>query len=183
MFGIGFGEMVVIGVLVLLAAGPDKIPVMVKTVARVYRQLRRAAMEIRASTGIDDFLREEELKELAELRKQKLLAMSGKLGVAKPSVPGKPGGYGEPGRGDPAAYGEPASDGHADDEPDAYERGASNEAGGAGLTYAQRLREAPPEGVDIAEARLAIASASDTPPADPGGEPAPASTGSSGGGV
>ncbi len=76
MFGIGFGEMLVIGVFALLAVGPDKLPGMIKTVAKTYRQLRRTADDLRQSTGIDDLLRDEELRELASFRKQKLLDLN-----------------------------------------------------------------------------------------------------------
>src|SRR5688500_9655983 len=91
MFGIGFGEMLVIGILILIAVGPDKLPTMVKTVAKTYRQFRRAATDIRASTGLDDFLRDEELKELADLRKQKLMMLSESKPGAAPTGAVKPG--------------------------------------------------------------------------------------------
>lgn len=76
MFGVGFWEMLVIAVLVLIAVGPDRLPSMIKSLARTYRQLRRTADELRASSGIDDLLRDEELRELAELRKQKLASLT-----------------------------------------------------------------------------------------------------------
>lgn len=88
MLGIGFWEMLVIGGLILVAVGPDRLPAMVKTVAKFYRQFRRTAEDLRASTGIDDILRDEELKELAELRKQKLQLLQSQVNkpVAKPVV-------------------------------------------------------------------------------------------------
>jgi sec-independent protein translocase protein TatB len=147
MFGIGFGEMIVIGLLIVLAVGPDKLPTMVKTVAKTYRQFRRAAQDIRASTGIDDFLRDEELKELADLRKQKLLAMS------KP-VPGKPGAPAGTEKAMPP--GKPGFEKGIAGKPGAYAEGEPAPiAKRAGLTHAQRIAEVPPEGVDVAEARLA----------------------------
>ena len=84
MLGIGFWEMLIIAGLILIAVGPDRLPSMVKTVAKFYRQFRRTAEDLRASTGIDDLLRDEELKELAELRKQKLAL----LGAQQPGKPG-----------------------------------------------------------------------------------------------
>lgn len=86
MLGIGFGEMVMIAVLVLIAVGPNRLPGMLKSIAKTYRQFRRAAQDIRSSTGIDDFLRDEELKELADLRKQKLSALA--MQSTKPKVAG-----------------------------------------------------------------------------------------------
>ena len=91
MFGIGFFEMVVIGGLVLVAVGPDRLPAMLKQLAKLYRQFRRTADEVRSSTGIDDLLKDEELRELAELRKQKIdfLGTGGKsLPPGKPGAPG-----------------------------------------------------------------------------------------------
>ena len=99
MFGIGFWEMLVIGGLVLVAVGPERLPSMIKQIARLYRQARRAAQDIRQSTGIDDVLRDDELKELASMRNQKIQLMGP---AAKPAlkpmskpmvgepVPGKP---------------------------------------------------------------------------------------------
>lgn len=76
MLGIGFWEMLVIAVLILVAVGPDRLPAMIKQVAKFYRQFRRTAEDLRASTGIDDLLRDEELRELADFRKQKLALMA-----------------------------------------------------------------------------------------------------------
>ena len=94
MFGIGFWEMLMIGGLVLVAVGPERLPSMIKSIARLYRQARRAATDIRQSTGIDDVLRDDELKELAALRNQKIQLLGGpasaKPTAAKP-VPGKSG--------------------------------------------------------------------------------------------
>lgn len=93
MFGIGFWEMLMIGGLILVAVGPERLPPMIKSVSRLYRQLRRAATDIRQSTGIDDLLRDEELKELAQMRNQKIQLMGGGIKpAAKPIAPGgKPG--------------------------------------------------------------------------------------------
>lgn len=153
MFGIGFGEMVVIAVLLLIAVGPDKLPTTIKTVAKAYRQFRRAANDIRASTGIDDLLRDEELKELAELRKQKLLAMSQKP-AAKPTP--------KPAAAAAAAATQPAKPAAAQAEPDEVPTAPtpfSKDAASSGLTHHQRTMEMPPEGVDVAEARHALAAA------------------------
>jgi|GEM_PF-2523961 len=76
MLGIGFGEMLAIAVLILVAVGPDRLPAMIKQVAKFYRQFRRTAEDLRASTGIDDLLRDEELRELADFRKHKLAMLA-----------------------------------------------------------------------------------------------------------
>ena len=78
--------MLVIAVLILVAVGPDRLPAMIKQVAKFYRQFRRTAEDLRASTGIDDLLRDEELRELADFRKQKLAMLAQPKPVAKPPV-------------------------------------------------------------------------------------------------
>jgi Tat protein translocase TatB subunit len=62
MFGIGFGELLVIAVLVLVAVGPNRLPTMLKSVVKGYREFRRVTRDLRASTGIDQILNEDELK-------------------------------------------------------------------------------------------------------------------------
>lgn len=62
MFGIGFGEMLIIAVVLLIAVGPKQLPSMMKTVGKGMRDLRRAADDLRKSTGIDELLRDEELR-------------------------------------------------------------------------------------------------------------------------
>ncbi len=173
MFGIGFWEMLLIGGLVLVAVGPDRLPGMIKTVARYYRQARRAAQDIRQSTGIDDLMRDEELKELAQLRNQKIQLAAGGKPVAplqksalvpKPmaSAAGKPEAGAEiPGK--PAAPEGtlPAGKPGALDKPLAAMGKPLVPSGGAmelaaplrGLSLEERRRELPPDGVDVELAR------------------------------
>ena len=61
MFGIGFGEMLIIAVILLIAVGPKQLPSLMKTVGKGMRDVRRAADDLRRSTGIDELLRDEEL--------------------------------------------------------------------------------------------------------------------------
>ena len=62
MFGIGFGEMLIIGVVLLIAVGPRQLPALMKTVGKGLRDVRRAAEDLRRSTGIDELLRDEDLR-------------------------------------------------------------------------------------------------------------------------
>lgn len=166
MFGIGFWEMIVIGGLILVAVGPDRLPEMLKQAAKFYRQFRRTADDVRASTGIDQMLRDEELKELAELRKQRLDL----LGTGK--APGKPTAVKTPA---PAAGGSvvkpapkavpptaasdtlPAS-ALPEGETIPAKKGALGPAAKntvvRGLDSEAREREAPHIGVDLSEARI-----------------------------
>ncbi|MGF1464620.1 MAG: twin-arginine translocase TatA/TatE family subunit [Sandaracinaceae bacterium] len=64
MFGIGTGEMLMIAVVLLLAVGPTRMPSLMKALVSGYREFRRAARELRASTGIDEILQDEDLRSL-----------------------------------------------------------------------------------------------------------------------
>jgi len=45
MFGIGWAEMMVIGLVALIVVGPEKLPEMARTIGKIYHQLRQAATE------------------------------------------------------------------------------------------------------------------------------------------
>jgi sec-independent protein translocase protein TatB len=62
MFGIGFGEMLIIAVVLLIAVGPRQLPMLMKTVGKGMREVKRASNELRRSTGIDELLRDEEIR-------------------------------------------------------------------------------------------------------------------------
>lgn len=62
MFGIGFGEMMIIGVVLLIAVGPRQLPALMKTLGKGLRDVRRAAEDLRRSTGIDELLADEDLR-------------------------------------------------------------------------------------------------------------------------
>jgi sec-independent protein translocase protein TatB len=62
MFGIGFGEMLIIGVILLLAVGPKELPKLMKTVGKGLREVRRASDDLRKTVGIDALLQDEELR-------------------------------------------------------------------------------------------------------------------------
>ena len=49
MFGIGFGELILIFVVALLVVGPQKLPEMARTLARVFREVRKTSDEFQAS--------------------------------------------------------------------------------------------------------------------------------------
>jgi len=64
MFGIGFGELVIIAIVLLIAVGPNKMPTLAKAIGKGVRQFRRATRELRNSTGIDELMRDEDLADL-----------------------------------------------------------------------------------------------------------------------
>jgi sec-independent protein translocase protein TatB len=59
MFNIGFGELAIICIVLIIAVGPERLPTMMKTLGKTLRTLRQATRDIRASTGIDELLRED----------------------------------------------------------------------------------------------------------------------------
>lgn len=59
MFGIGPGEFLIIGVVLLLAVGPDKMPTFFRTVGRSLRAFRRTTRELKSAVGFDELLRDE----------------------------------------------------------------------------------------------------------------------------
>ena len=59
MFSIGFGELAVICIVLIIAVGPERLPGMMKTVGKTMRSLRQASRDIRTATGIDDLMRED----------------------------------------------------------------------------------------------------------------------------
>jgi sec-independent protein translocase protein TatB len=63
MFGIGAGEMVVIAILILIAVGPDRMPALMKTLGKGMRDVRRTTNDLRRSTGIDEILEENDLRD------------------------------------------------------------------------------------------------------------------------
>lgn len=63
MFGLSFGELVIIAVLALLLLGPDKLPDAAKTVAKGLKEFKRATEDLKEQVGselkFDDLLRDE----------------------------------------------------------------------------------------------------------------------------
>jgi len=49
MFGIGFGELIIIFIVALLVVGPKKLPEMAKNLAKVLREVRKTSDEFQAS--------------------------------------------------------------------------------------------------------------------------------------
>lgn len=68
-FGVSFGEIAVIALVVLVVVGPQKLPGMLRSLGQWIRKARIMTSEVRAQTGIDEILRQEGIDGgLAELR-------------------------------------------------------------------------------------------------------------------
>lgn len=70
MFGLSFGELVVIVVVAIVAIGPKDMPKVLRKAGQWAGKLRRMASDLRAQSGIDDALRMEGISEdIQEIRK------------------------------------------------------------------------------------------------------------------
>lgn len=88
MFGVSFGEMVLIAVVALVVVGPRRLPEYLGKLGQWVARLRRVTTEVRRQTGIDEILRAEGLAGgIQELRSM----MRGDLVGAGRFVPGAQG--------------------------------------------------------------------------------------------
>jgi sec-independent protein translocase protein TatB len=69
MFGIGFWELVVIVLFILLVMGPDKIGPIARAVGRALREMRRGVDELKDTFHIDESVRDVEAIRSEILRK------------------------------------------------------------------------------------------------------------------
>ncbi|MCS6900242.1 MAG: twin-arginine translocase TatA/TatE family subunit [Myxococcales bacterium] len=87
MFGISFGEAVLLVLLAIIVVGPRDLPGMMRALGRNISKLRRAASELRTQSGIDEILRNEgihqEIQDLQKLATGRIL----ELGLHEPLLP------------------------------------------------------------------------------------------------
>lgn len=62
MFNLGFGEILVICVILIVVVGPERLPTLMKNVGKGMRTVREATREIRTTIGIDEMMREDVLQ-------------------------------------------------------------------------------------------------------------------------
>jgi sec-independent protein translocase protein TatB len=68
-FGLGFGEMLLILIVGIVVVGPRQLPTLMRTAGQWISKLRRMSTDLRSQSGIDDLIRQEGLeKEIQELR-------------------------------------------------------------------------------------------------------------------
>lgn len=68
-FGLSFGELVIIAIVALVVVGPKNLPTLLRTVAQGLARLRRMATDLRVESGIDEALELEGLRaEIQRLR-------------------------------------------------------------------------------------------------------------------
>jgi sec-independent protein translocase protein TatB len=69
-FGLSFGELVVVVIVAMVVLGPKELPKVLRTVGQWAGRARRFAAEMREKSGIDDVLRVEGIdRDIAEIRK------------------------------------------------------------------------------------------------------------------
>jgi sec-independent protein translocase protein TatB len=62
MFGsLGFGEILVICIVLIIVVGPERLPSLMKNVGKAVRTVRQASRELQATVGLDEILREDVL--------------------------------------------------------------------------------------------------------------------------
>lgn len=59
MFNIGFGELLIIMVVLIIAVGPDRLPALMRTIGKTIRSVRQASDDLRASVGLDEIMRQD----------------------------------------------------------------------------------------------------------------------------
>lgn len=85
MFGLSISEFILIGVVTLVAVGPQRLPGMLKNFGQWMRKIRKMTTEVRQQTGIDEILRAEGLSGgLSELRS---LVRGGPLAAVAATAP------------------------------------------------------------------------------------------------
>lgn len=63
MFGLGFGEMVLLGVVLLVVVGPKELPKLLRSLGRGINKLKNMSQDLRDQSGIDDILDDEGLRD------------------------------------------------------------------------------------------------------------------------
>lgn len=59
MFSLGFGEILVICVILIIVVGPERLPTVMKGVGKTMRTVREASREIRTTVGLDELMRDD----------------------------------------------------------------------------------------------------------------------------
>ncbi len=70
MFGMGFGELLLIGIIAILFLGPDKLPEAMVQIAKFFKSFKKSINE--AKSSIEQEMQIQDLKEEAKKYKQKL---------------------------------------------------------------------------------------------------------------
>ncbi len=88
MFGLGFGEIVLLVVVAIVVVGPRQLPEMMRTAGQWVSRLRRMSTDLRAQSGIDQLMRDEGIdRSLQEIRSiSNINVLDGLERMAQPPV-------------------------------------------------------------------------------------------------
>lgn len=96
MFGLGFGEILILLVVGIVVVGPKNLPTLMRTAGKWVGKLRRMSFDLRSQSGIDDLIRQEglerEIQEIRSLSRVNVIdtlmtpAMGATAAVARPPV-------------------------------------------------------------------------------------------------
>jgi Tat protein translocase TatB subunit len=90
-FGLGFGEMVVLGIVLLVVVGPRELPKLLRSVGKGLNKLRRMSTDLREQSGIDEIIKDEGLREDLDTLRQLSRGRSGLVdGLMKPDAARRP---------------------------------------------------------------------------------------------
>jgi sec-independent protein translocase protein TatB len=68
-FGLGFGEILILIIVGIVVVGPRNLPTLMRTAGRWVTKIRRMSTDLRSQSGIDDLIRQEGLeREIQEIR-------------------------------------------------------------------------------------------------------------------
>jgi sec-independent protein translocase protein TatB len=56
MFGIGFGEIIIVAIVLIIFVGPEQLPSLMRTLGKALRTMRQASLELRQTIGIDEII-------------------------------------------------------------------------------------------------------------------------------
>jgi sec-independent protein translocase protein TatB len=59
MFGMGFSELVIIAVVLVVAVGPRELPTLMKSLGKGLQTVKRASEELRSSVSVDALLQDD----------------------------------------------------------------------------------------------------------------------------
>lgn len=72
MFGLGFGEIILLAIIALLVFGPDQLPIVARNVARFLNELKRTTEDFKKELKVDEEI-SSTLTELKQLRSRNLI--------------------------------------------------------------------------------------------------------------
>jgi sec-independent protein translocase protein TatB len=87
MFSLGFGEIVIICLILIVVVGPERLPSVMKSVGKTMRTVRQASRDLRETVGLDELMREDVLRPIPPPRRPPpaTIARSDEASAASPA--------------------------------------------------------------------------------------------------